>query len=119
MGLVDHAMREMKRAGLYDKGADYDGMIPASVLALVSVLASQGHSGGSHGLVMDVFNRVANFKMLSPLTSDPEEWMEVATGLWQSVRCPSAFSIDGGKTSYDLDKNEGPAQAKPLDPPHV
>lgn len=105
--LVEHAESEMRRAGLYDAGADYGGMIPEAVLALVKAHAEQGHSGGSHEMVMAIFDRVVRFKPLSPLSSDPAEWMDVSEmsgrPMWQSRRCPSAFSEDGGKTWSDLD----------------
>ena len=108
--LLRHAEDEMRRAGLYSKDADYDGMIPEAVMKMVKCLADEGHSGGSHALVMEIFNRVARFKTLGPLTSDPTEWMSVSEyygpdspPTWQSRRQSSCFSLDGGKTYYDLD----------------
>jgi hypothetical protein len=110
--LERHAEQELKLAGLYDKDADYGGLIPDAVMKLVKALSGEGHSGGSHGLVLDIFNRVANFKTLTPLTNDPSEWMEVSAemagrpGVWQSMRQSSCFSNDGGKTYYDIDAND-------------
>lgn len=101
--LVKHAEREMRLAGLYDKDADYDGMIPDAVMALVKAHSEQGHSGYSSGMVLSIFNRVINFKTLTPLTSNPEDWIEVSDGMWQNRRQGTAFSKDGGKTFYDLD----------------
>lgn len=106
--LEKHAEFEMRRAGLYDKDADYGGMIPESVIKMVKVLCEGGHSGGSHYLTMKIFNRVANFKTLTPITSDLSEWMEVGRGITdkmvrQNKRQSSAFSVDGCKTWYDLD----------------
>lgn len=108
--LVNHAEREMKLAGLYDSGADYGGMIPEAVMKLVKIHAAEGHSGGSHSLVLEIFNRVINFKRLSPLTPDPSEWNDVSAAsgrpLWQSARQSSVFSQDGGKTHYDIEDPE-------------
>ncbi len=108
--LEKHAEFEMKRAGLYDGDSDYNGSIPQCVMKLVKVHAEERHSGGSHAIVLSVFNKVVNFRTLSPITSDPSEWMRVAdigthepTGLWQNSRCPSFFSRDEGKTWYDID----------------
>ncbi len=98
-----HAEREMRRAGLYDADSDYGGMIPAAVMKLVRALASDGHSGGSHDLVMEVFNRVANFHTLTPLTDSPDEWMVVGERLWQNTRDFSFFSTDAGHTCYSVD----------------
>lgn len=110
MTLKTHAEFEMRRAGLYDKDADYGGMIPAAVMELIEAHARQGHSGMSHYLVMDIFKKLVNFKPLTPITSDPEEWHDVSeyggpTGkpIHQSSRSSSLFSNDGGKTYYDID----------------
>lgn len=106
--LIKHAEREMKKAGLYDADSDYGGMIPEAVIELVTALSKQGHSGMSHSLTMAVFNKVANFKPLTPISSDPDEWMEVGNdsrGLcFQNNRKPTCFSYDAGKTWYDIDK---------------
>ena len=113
MGLVHHAENEMRLAGLYDKDADYGGMIPEAVMALVKAHADQGHSGGSHHLVLDIFNKVINYKTLTPINSDPSTWMEVGPDVWQSNRSPSFFSQDGGKTWYDIDDPEKKNWPKP------
>lgn len=109
--LVKHAEEEMRRAGLYDADADYDGMIPKAVMKLVEAHASEGHSGGSHSLVIAIFNKVINFKPLTPLSTDPAEWQRVdpdhyQPGTWQSRRQPEIFSRDGGKTHYDIDDDK-------------
>jgi len=103
--LVEHAEREMKLAGLYDKDADYGGMIPEAVMALVKAHAEQGHSGASHALTLQIFNRVINFKTLTPVSSS-DHWNEVEAGLWQNSRQSSVFSKDGGQTWYDIDKGK-------------
>ena len=114
MGLIEHAESEMRKAGLYDKDADYGGMIPEAVMKLVRPFAEEGHSGMSASLTLEIFNRVARFKTLSPLTSDPDEWMQISADMmpkgdpavWQSRRDPSMFSNDGGKTYYSVDDQE-------------
>jgi len=107
--LVKHAEEEMRRAGLYSKDSDYGGMIPEAVMKMVKCLADEGHSGMSHALTMEVFNRVANFKTLTPLSNDPTEWMSVSgyyppnhPPVWQNRRQSSCFSNDAGKTFYDI-----------------
>ena len=42
--IVKHAETEMRLAGLYDKDADYDGLIPDAVMALVKTHSEQSHS---------------------------------------------------------------------------
>lgn len=122
--LEKHARRELKIAGLLDKDSDYEGMIGEAVIGLVREFSKAGHSGGSGRLTLEVFNHVANWRPLGPLTNNPDEWMQVSPDMmpggspatWQSRRSPSCFSNDGGKTFYDIDK-PGPRQVLPtLDP---
>jgi hypothetical protein len=110
--LVEYAEEEMRRAGLYDKDSDYGGMIPEAVMKLVKVHAEEGHSGGSHELVMAIFKRVINFKPLTPITDDPSEWTEVSENLWQCRRDPSLFSSDAGKSYYDININDDKREIK-------
>lgn len=109
--LIIHAKEELNRAGLLDKDSDYNGMIGEAVLELMEKFAEQGHSGFSAHLTIDVFQRLAKFQTLTPITSDPKEWMEVSNyfdgkGVWQNLRNPATFSNDGGKTWYNLDDRE-------------
>lgn len=113
--LVQHAKEELERAGMFDKDADYGGAIAEYVMDLMEVFASQEHSGGTAMLTLEVFNQLARFSTLTPLTTDPAEWMDVSAasggeGVWQSRRKPSVFSNDGGKTAYDLDTDRGPVE---------
>jgi hypothetical protein len=102
--LVAHARRELERAGLLKPDSDYGGMLGRSVLDLVRVFAGEGHSGASAGIAADLFNRLARFDVLSPITAHPSEWMEVEPGVYQSKRKPSVLWRDGEATWYDLDK---------------
>ena len=109
--LVAHAESELRRAGLFDKDSDYGGMVGEAVMKLVKVHAEEGHSGFSHGLTLQVFNLVANFKTLTPITNLQGEWIEVGSGwlhddrpCWQNRRTPSLFSLDRGKTYYNIDE---------------
>jgi hypothetical protein len=107
MSLVDFAQHELELAGLFSKESDYDGMLGDSVLELVKTFAAQGHSGFSAGLTTEIFTKLSKYEPLSPITSNPDEWMNVAeyfdgNGVWQCRRNPSLFSRDGGKTWYHL-----------------
>ncbi len=103
---TDYAKEELTRAGLFDKDSDYEGMIGKAVSELVDVFSKQGHSGFSASLTIEIFSRVANYKPLTPLSTDPTEWNNVAEwgdgDMWQSRRDSEVFSIDGGKTAYRL-----------------
>ena len=105
--LVDHARSELERAGLFDLGSDYDGMLGKAVLELVEKLAAQGHSGFSAHQTIRIFSTVAKFEVLPPVTSDPEEWEDVSDFFgepqWQNRRQSSLFSKNGGKTWWHVD----------------
>lgn len=97
--IAGHAWDELNRAGAFTAEYDfYGGMTGRAVMDLVAVFVEQGHSGMSGSLVADAFHRLVMFEPLGPLTDDPDEWVEVTDGLWQSRRQSEAFSRDGGKT---------------------
>ena len=115
--LINHAKEELTRAGLFDKDSDYNGMLGKAVMELVEKFSEQGHSGFSAYLTLDIFSRVARFKTLNPISSDPAEWMEVSNyfngkGVWQNKRDPAKFSEDGGKTWYVVDERNRSWQFK-------
>lgn len=101
MTLIEHAESEMRRAGLYESHADYDGHLADAVMALVKLFAEQGHSGASASLALNIFDKLARFENLTPLTTDPAEWNQVGSDAWQNRRNPAVFSNDGGQTAYD------------------
>lgn len=105
--LIEHAKSELQRAGLDGPGDPYDGMLGHAVYELIEVFSKQGHSGLSAALTREIFNDLASYKPLSPITSDPSEWQLVAgpstKPQWQSTRQPDLFSHDGGETWYSVD----------------
>lgn len=99
-----YARDELERAGWFDKNGMYDGMIGHAVMRLIDTHSAEGHSGGSHAIVMALFTRVAEFKPLSPLTYAEDEWHESVEGLLQNRRNSAVFSDDDLNTWYDLDE---------------
>jgi hypothetical protein len=104
--LVAYARRELELAGLFDKDADYGGALGSAILRVVEAFSEDSHSGGSAGITIHALERLLRFKPLTPITSNPAEWMQVDTAMWQSTRNPSCFSKDGGATWYDIDEPE-------------
>ena len=103
-----HAWEELNRLNLFTADGDfYGGMLGRAVMDLVNVFAGQGHSGMSAALAADAFHNLDIYEHLGPLTDDPDEWLEVADGLWQSRRKSSAFSRDGGLTYTVNDEAPG------------
>lgn len=95
--LVNHARRELTRIGEESETIE-------DYIRVIQAFADMGHSGGSASVAIPVINELLQFKNLSPLTDDSDEWMEVDLGgrAWQSRRNPEVFSTDGGKTHYLL-----------------
>lgn len=97
--LARYAWDELVRVGAFTADTDfYGGMTGRAIMELIETFAAQGHSGVSAPTVIAAFGKLANFEPLTALTDDPDEWHEVADGLWQSRRKPAAFSHDGGRT---------------------
>lgn len=121
--LVKHANREFdiigyptltraEQRGAIDnidgKEVKWEKMIRKAVMELMDTFSSQGHSGTSAAQVISLFNQLAQFKPLAPLTNNPAEWLHIEEdragqpNLWQNRRQGEAFSHDGGKTFYLL-----------------
>lgn len=101
MGLLQHAERELKAAGLWDADNDYDGMARDAIMELVETFAEQGHSGFSAEYVTNVVEKLFRFEPLVPLTGEDDEWNEVSDGLYQNNRCSRVFKDKDGV--YDID----------------
>jgi hypothetical protein len=105
-GIVRHARNELALAG------ETDRRFVASLLRAVREFVAYRHSGGSAALAVRLLERLLRQEALTPLTSDPAEWVDQAerSGLpmWQSKRDPRAFSTDGGQTWWFVDpRNPG------------
>jgi hypothetical protein len=98
VNLVEHARRELELCGQAAEDPGYS----ASIVAAVAAFSSWGHSGGSAMVAIDQLTRLLNYEALSPLTSDPGEWLdrseESGYPLWQNIRDSRVFSEDGGQT---------------------
>jgi hypothetical protein len=98
--LVEHARRELERV-------EEDPWMIEGLVKVVQAFADMGHSGGSAGVAIPVLNQLLLRQPLSPITSDPADWIDrsVESGypLWQNRRDTTAFSEDGGQTWKLLD----------------
>jgi hypothetical protein len=89
--LVAYAKSELEAAGLFSEESVYGGEIGKAVMELMEVFAKQGHSGGSAPKVAYLFQHLANYKPLSPITGEDQEWMEAGEGVFQNRRCLALF----------------------------
>lgn len=110
--LVDHARVELVKMG-------EDSDVIEWYLRTIQAFASYGHSGGSASVAIPVLNELLQFKNITPLTDDPDEWIHhgedmwgEAGGIWQNKRNSEAFSQDAGKTYYLI--SEGGNDRNPI-----
>jgi hypothetical protein len=105
MSLVEHARRELELCGQTASDPAY----AQSIVCAVAALATYGHSGGSMGCAIMQLHDLLQYRPLSPLTNDPDEWVCHAEsrpgvpGTWQNLRDSAAFSTDGGATYRYVD----------------
>lgn len=100
--LETFATEELRRAGLFDKDSDYEGMLADATLRLIQCFATEGHSGFSASMAIRLFERLARFEPLTPLTGEADEWMEVGDNTWQNLRCPRVFKNRDG-SAWDIE----------------
>jgi len=121
--LYQHALTELKLAGLLDKDSDYNGMLGEAVLDIVEIFAKQGHSGFSAAMTVQLLEKLLRYEALTEITNNPEEWFNCVEkygkdvvgadiSLFQCKRNPALFSTDGGKTYYNVDRRDEVITAK-------
>ena len=105
MSLQAFAKAELTRVGAFDKDSMYGGMLGEAVMKMVDVFADEGHSGYSASIAISLFERVARFEPLTPLTGEDDEWNEIGSQeggpLFQNCRCPHVFKDKNG--AYDIE----------------
>lgn len=107
--LEKHAMYEFAAAGWFDGNGKWSDEMQEAickhVLQLLKVFADEGHSGSSAPYTIDLFQKLAKFEPIVPLTGEDWEWNEVAEGVFQNKRCSHVFKqadrFDG--QAYDID----------------
>lgn len=112
--LVKHAKRELELMG-------EDDDVIAWYLDVVRAFAKFGHSGGSAMATIPVLHDLLQYKNLTSLTNDPDEWFYHGEdtwgsegGVWQNIRNGEAFSHDGGMTYYLLSEGGNDTNREPL-----
>lgn len=103
-----HALTEFKAAGwLNEDGAFKDDMqklLCDGVLELLDLFATHGHSGSSAPYAVNLFNTLAKFEPVVPVTGEDWEWHECSDGVFQNKRCSHVFKdaarFDG--QAYDI-----------------
>jgi len=99
MSLIEHAEREFKALG-WPGDCEMQSMVCDNVRELLKVFSNQGHSGSSAPYVLGVFNDLAKFNPIGPLTGEDDEWTEVSEEsgypLFQNKRDSEVFKNNEG-----------------------
>jgi len=110
--LLNHAKEEFRAAGWVDENGKYDDDMQEAicnhVLKLLEVFSGEGHSGSTAPYAINMFQQLAMFKPIVPLTGEDWEWTDVSDRggrdggkLWQNKRCSHVFKDESG--AYDID----------------
>lgn len=104
-----HAWNEFRAAGWVTSEGDFvnemQKMICTHVLKLLDVFDGEGHSGSTSSYAIGLFEKLAKFEPIMPLTGEDWEWTDISEQsgrpLWQNKRCGHVFKDKDG--AYDID----------------
>lgn len=100
--MLEWAKEELRLAG-YDTNDPEDGpnrWLAEGTLELLEVFAEQGHSGMSAPYAVALFEKLAMWKPIAPLTGADDEWSEVSEGTWQNLRNSAVFKKEDGQAYW-------------------
>lgn len=106
-----HAWQEFRAAGWVDENNKFDDemqeAICTNVLKMLEIFADEGHTGSSAPYAINLFQKIASFKPLTPLTGEDWEWHDVSEysgrdngPVFQNKRCGNVFKDNNG--AYDI-----------------
>ena len=107
MSILSHTEEELKRIGMGPEcdSDDMNGMMRKHILHMMQEFANEGHSGFSASYAISILTRLMDFKPLSPLTGEDDEWMEVSEHMgrkcYQNRRRSSIFKDEEGVHDSD------------------
>lgn len=103
MSLIEFSENELNR--LLQNCTDSESlhaqkMINDDIMEMVKTFSQQGHSGFSASYSLNILKRLLDYKPLSALTDDDNDWVQLDYGddiAYQNKRCPSVFKDINGK----------------------
>lgn len=100
--MLKWAEQELRYAG-YDINDPEDGpnrWLAEGTLELLKVFSDQGHSGMSAPYAVALFEKLASWKPIAPLTGADDEWNNVGEGTWQNRRNSAVFKKEDGQAYW-------------------
>lgn len=100
--LIDHAKQEFAVLGWDKTDDEMQNQMCEDVLSLLRVFSEQGHSGFSANYALNLFDKLARYQPISPLTGNDDEWVLVDSErlLYQNKRCSHVFKDEDH--AYDI-----------------
>lgn len=106
MSLESHALTEFRAAGWMDENGKYNDemqeLICKQLLELLHLFSAHGHSGSSAPYALRLFDRLAKFEPIAPLTGEDWEWNEVSNDMLQNKRASHVFKDTDTGEVYDI-----------------
>lgn len=99
--LCKKAIRELELAGYINSNDEMSRLMANQVLETLAVFSSHDNSGFSAGIELKLFDILAHYKILTPLTFKDNEWDKIDKDLWQNNRITSIFKDNTGKIHYN------------------
>lgn len=96
MDLISHVQQELEALDYYNTEDETLKQIRDDVMALIAIFLGQQHNKESGCIVGSMFNNLINFRRLSPLKGDDNEWLDITDindghTLFQNKRCVTVF----------------------------
>jgi len=108
MNLIEHAKNEFKRAGWVDENGKYTDemqeMACNNILELLQIFSNQGHSGFSANYVLNYFDKLVKWNIISPVKKEEDfDWEKVNDNTYQSKVISSVFKDEENGKPYYLE----------------
>lgn len=104
MNTIEHAKNELQLYGWLDSDEMSTSMCK-DVLELLETFSKQGHSGFSVPYAISLFEKLAKYEPLTPLTGDDSEWDDDSEYngniIYQNKRCSRVFK-NSDEVAYDI-----------------
>ena len=104
--LLSHAMKELDLIGMTEDTPDeMNQAMRKHILHMMQEFANEGHSGFSASYAIGILTKLLDYKPLSPLTGEDDEWVKHDYGVephYQNKRLSSVFK-DANGDIYNID----------------
>lgn len=103
--LLQHVKHELYLSGYDDISLKdcYNKMAYDHILHMIKEFSKEDHSGFSASYCIGVINKLLNFGILTPLTGNDDEWIDVCDDFYQNKRLSNIFKEKSTGKSYTLD----------------